>query len=381
MRNILYLVTSTNIGGTERSLLEICRRLDRSRYHPTVVSLKREGPVAPMIRESGVEVLSLGMRESADWLSSLEFGFGVLRLPRLVRGKRFDIAHSFLYRANILARLAAPRCGIAKIVNSVRVTADEESPLMKTLDRHTVHRADRVCFLSEALARTAGERLGIPADHVSILPNSIDTSAAGRALEEAAATARAGFDLSHADLVIATVGRLHRQKGLDTLLEAFRPLALEHPRGHLLLAGEGPERLALEGKARALGIADRVSFIGSVEAPWKVLSAADIFVLPSLYEGMPNALLEAMAASLPVVATTVGAVPEMLENGREGILVPPGEPQALTAALERLAWSADLRSVMGRRGFERVKRDFSPDVTMRKLDELYESLFPGEAGR
>jgi glycosyltransferase involved in cell wall biosynthesis len=380
MRNILYLVTSTNVGGTERSLLEICRRLDRSRFHPTVVSLKREGPVAPMIRDAGVEVLSLGMRESGDWLSSLEFVLGVLRLPRLVRGRPFDIAHSFLYRANILARLAAPRCGITKIINSVRVTADEESPLMKTLDRHTVHRADRVCFLSKALAQDAGERTGIPADRVCILPNAIDTSAAGRALEEAAATARAHFGLSPADLVIATVGRLHRQKGLATLLEAFRDLALEHPRGHLLLAGEGPERLMLEERARALRIAERVSFIGMVEAPWNVLSAADVFVLPSFYEGMPNVILEAMAASLPVVATTVGAVPEMIENGHEGILVPPGDPAALTAALERLAWSADLRSTMGRRGHEKVKRYFSPDVTMRKLHELYESLLPGESG-
>jgi glycosyltransferase involved in cell wall biosynthesis len=374
MRKILYLITGTNVGGTERSLLEICRRLDRNRYHPTVVSLKKEGPVAGHIRELGVDTLSLGMRESADWLSSLELGLGILRLPRMLRGRSFDIAHSFLYRANIFGRLAGPRCGIPKIVNSVRVTAEEESPLMRFLDRRTIHRADRVCVLSRALSADLRERTGLPADRIAVIPNGIDTAAADRALAAAGEAARAGLGLSHADLVVASIGRLHRQKGFDVLLEAFRPLALAHPRGRLIIAGEGPERAALEEKAAALGIAGRVLFTGAVSSPWNVLAAADIFVLPSRYEGMPNALLEAMAAALPVVATGVGAVPEMIEDGRQGFVVPPQDPQAIAAALDRLSWSPDLRKEMGRRGRETAKGSFSPAAAMDRLVALYESL-------
>jgi hypothetical protein len=101
MRKILYLITGTKVGGTERSLLEICRRLDRDRYLPTVVSLKKEGPVGAMIREAGVDVISLNMGESAGLFSTVEFAAGLLHLPRLLRGRSFDILHSFLFRANI----------------------------------------------------------------------------------------------------------------------------------------------------------------------------------------------------------------------------------------------------------------------------------------
>jgi glycosyltransferase involved in cell wall biosynthesis len=245
---------------------------------------------------------------------------------------------------------------------------------MRFLDRRTIHRADRVCVLSKALSADLRERTGLPADRIAVIPNGIDTAAADRALAAAGEAARAGLGLSHADLVVASIGRLHRQKGFDVLLEAFRPLALAHPRGRLIIAGEGPERAALEEKAAALGIAGRVLFTGAVSSPWNVLAAADIFVLPSRYEGMPNALLEAMAAALPVVATGVGAVPEMIEDSRQGFVVPPQDPQAIAAALDRLSWSPDLRKEMGRRGRETAKGSFSPAAAMDRLVALYESL-------
>jgi glycosyltransferase involved in cell wall biosynthesis len=374
MIRILYLITGTNVGGTERTLFEICRRLDGRRHAPTVVSLKKEGPLAAAIREQGTEVLSLGMREEADWLSSLEFGFGLLRLPRLLKGRTFDILHSFLYRANIFGRIAAARCGIGKVVNSVRVTSEEESLLMRRLDVMTLRRADGFCALSPLLARDLRDRLAIPREKITVIPNAVDTAAADSALRLGRQEARASLGLSPADMVFLSLSRLHPQKGLFTLLEAFRPVALTHPRGRLLVAGEGPEREALEERARELGIGPQVTFPGPVSSPWPLLAAADVFVLPSLYEGMPNALLEAMAASLPVVATSVGAVTEMVDDGEEGIVVPPGDGQALAEALDKLSWSADLRHTMGGRGRRRVEESFRPEVMMEKLGSLYERI-------
>jgi glycosyltransferase involved in cell wall biosynthesis len=374
MRNILYLVTSTNVGGTERSLLEICRRLDRSRYHPVVVSLKKEGPVAPMIRDLGTEVISLGMREEAGVLSAVEFALGLLRLPRLLRGRSFDLLHSFLFRANIFGRLAARRCGIDRTVSSYRGTLEEPKDWMLSLDRATLGRADALCTLSETLAAELRERLRAPPGKITVIPNGIDAPAARKAVEDCAPHARRRLGLSPADIVLAAVGRLHTEKGLPFLLEAFRPFLHEHPRAVLLLAGDGPERERLQEQAEGLRVAARVRFLGTVLSPWEVLAAADIFVLPSVHEGMPNALLEAMAASLPVVATAVGAVPEMVEDGREGFIVPPGDPVALTGALERLAWSADLRKEMGTRARRKAADAYSLDAARGKLEDLYERL-------
>jgi glycosyltransferase involved in cell wall biosynthesis len=320
------------------------------------------------------------MREAADWLSVLEFSFAAFRLPRRLRGQSFDIVHSFLYRANILARFVAPRCGTPKVVNSIRITPDEETPMMRFLDRRTLNRVDRVCVLSEILSRDLQERLAFSPRRIIVIPNSIDVAVCDSALTTEGDRARAKLGLSPADLVVVSVGRLHRQKGFDCLLDAFRPFALEHPRGKLVIAGEGPQRQELEKKSEELRIPDRVLFTGLVPSPWPILAAADIFVLPSLYEGMPNALLEAMAAALPVVATPVGAVPEMITDGEEGLLVPPDDPEALTAALERLAWSPDLRRELGRRARERVERFYAPERTMEKLEALYESLLGEEGG-
>jgi glycosyltransferase involved in cell wall biosynthesis len=374
MRNILYLVTSTNVGGTERSLLEICRRLDRSRYHPVVVSLKKEGPVAPMIRDLDIEVMSLGMRENAGIFSPVEFAAGLLRLPRLLGGRSFDLLHSFLFRANIFGRLAARRCGIARTVSSYRGTLEEPKPWMLSLDRATLGRADALCTLSESLAAEVRERLRAPPERIAVIPNGIDAAAAEKAVADCAPHARQRLGLSPADLVLASVGRLHAEKGLPFLLEAFRTFLHEHPRAVLLLAGDGPEGESLRKQAEALRIAGSVRFLGTLLSPWELLAAADIFVLASVYEGMPNALLEAMAASLPVVATAVGAVPEMVEDGSEGLVVSPGDPAALTAALERLAWSADLRKEMGARGRRKAGQAYSVDKATGKLENLYERL-------
>jgi len=374
MRNILYLVTGTNVGGTERSLLEICRHLDHSRYRPVVVSLKKEGPVAPMIRDLGTEVISLGMREEAGILSAAEFTLGLLRLPRLLRGRSFDLLHSFLFRANIFGRLTARRCGIARTVSSYRGTLEEPKPWMLSLDRVTLKRADALCTLSETLAAELRDRLQAPPEKITIIPNGIDASAARRAVADCAPHARRRLDLSPADMVLVAVGRLHAEKGLSFLLEAFRPFFHQHPRAVLVLAGDGPERERLQKQAEALRVAARVRFLGTVLSPWEVLAAADIFVLPSVHEGMPNALLEAMAASLPVVATAVGAVPEMVEDGRQGLIVPPGDPASLTGAIERLAWSPDLRKEMGVRALQRATDAYSLDTARGKLEDLYEKL-------
>jgi glycosyltransferase involved in cell wall biosynthesis len=154
------------------------------------------------------------------------------------------------------------------------------------------------------------------------------------------------------------------------------------PTARLLLAGDGPERPALEGTVRTLRLGPFVRFLGTLDDPWPLLAAADIFALPSLWEGMPNALLEAMAAGLPAVATAVGAVPEMVDDGREALVVPPGDAGALARALAELAAGPARRRAMGALARQRVEHAYRIEATVAQTERLYDELLapPGRAG-
>jgi glycosyltransferase involved in cell wall biosynthesis len=374
MARVLYLITATGVGGTEIALWQLLRRLDRSRWEPTVVSLKPPGAVAGRIRDLGIEVLSPGIGDETGALAAVELFLAARRLPRLLGGRQFDLIHSFLYRANFLARLAAPRLGRPPLINAVRVTAEEERPWMRRVDRWSSSRVTCFLALSPALAEDLGRRLGLPAGRVRSIANGVDLAEADRALAAARPEARRQLGLFPPDVAIAWIGRLHRQKGLVHLLGAFHTLLQTHPTARLLLAGDGPDRPALEAAVEALRLAPFVRFLGPQAGPWALLAGADIFVLPSLWEGMPNALLEAMAAGLPSVATAVGAVPEMVADGREAILVPPGDAGALARALAELAGSPARRHEMGARARRRLEETYRIEATVEQTERLYDEL-------
>ena len=382
MARVLYLITSSGVGGAELALWQLLRRLDRSRWEPTVVSLKPPGEIAARIGSLGVEVLSPGVGDETGVLAALELFVEARRLPRLLGGRRFDIVHSLLFRANLLARLAVARLGRPPLINAIRVTPEEEGPWMRRVDRLTSRRVTCYLALSGNLAAKLEARLSLPAGRVRAIANGVDLVEADLALAAARPTARRQFGIFPPEIAIACVGRLHPQKGLVHLLGAFHALLKLHPTARLLLAGDGPDRPALEGTVRTLRLGPFVRFLGTLAAPWPLLAAADMFVLPSLWEGMPNALLEAMAAGLPCVATAVGAVPEMVVDGREALVVPPGDVGALARALAELAASPARRREMGAHARQRVETAFRIEATVAQTERLYDELLarPGPAG-
>jgi starch synthase (maltosyl-transferring) len=170
------------------------------------------------------------------------------------------------------------------------------------------------------------------------------------------------------------VGRLDRQKGLPFLLEAWAPVAARYRGVHLLLVGEGPERGALETQIARLGLAASVHLSGWREEIPELLRAADCFVLPSLWEGMPNVVLEAMAAGLPVIATRVEGTAEVIQAGETGWLVAPGAPGALTAAMEQFLDDPIAARSMGERGQRRVRAEYTWEQMVRRYEWLYEGI-------
>jgi len=378
MARVLHLVTSSGVGGTELFLWQLLRRLDRRRFDPVVVSLKPPGEAARRIRELGVEVLSPGVGDERGAWGAFELLLAARSLPRLLGGRPVDLVHSFLFRAHIAGRLAARRLGARALVNSYRSGVEGHERRHLQADRWTARRVTRFHLQSAGLAAELAARLGISPARCVVIPNGIDLEEADAALAAARPGAREHLGLSRADRAILYLGRLHAEKGVAHLLSAFHLLLAEHPTARLVVAGEGPERHALEQAVEALRLRPFVRFAGAAASPWPLLAGADVLALPSLWEGMPNALLEAMAAGVPAVATHVGAVPEMVEDGREALLVPAADPRALAAALARLVGDPARARALGEAGRRRVEERFRIEETVAGIERLYTDLL-GEA--
>jgi glycosyltransferase involved in cell wall biosynthesis len=241
----------------------------------------------------------------------------------------------------------------------------------------TLHALDRAVAVSSATKADWVRRARVSPARVVVIPNGIAPSSFERPSDLAAARRRLGLPTDRRT-VIAAVGRLAPQKGYNFLLEAVALLSRDYPELTVALAGEGPSQQELTEQSRMLGIADRVHFLGFQPDVRPVLQAADVFALPSLWEAMPYALLEAMASALPVVGTEVAGVPEVIIPGETGFLVPPRDSQGFAAALRPLLDSPSLRERMGKAGRERVASHFSlTDMRRRTLDLYRELLVPG----
>jgi sugar transferase (PEP-CTERM/EpsH1 system associated) len=358
---IVYLITELDTGGAQKVLLQLLSRLDRRRFSPSVVCLYNgDKAVAQEIRSLGIHVADLGMatkwRVDAFW-----------RFLRLLRAERPAILHTHLFHANIPGRVVGRLTGVP-IVISTEHSMGTESGWRYRLNRLTHPLADRVVCVSQQIAGFFTQRVGIPEAKVVVIPNGIDPERFRHLPDKR--VARAGLGLPAGGALIGTVARLHPVKNLPVLLEAVAML----PEVSLVVVGDGPERTRLVRLAVELGLQQRVQFVGQQRdvLPW--LAACDLFALPSESEGLSMAILEAMAAALPVVATRVGGTPELVMDQVTGRLVPSGDPRPLAQAIGSLVGDPGLRHKMGRAGAERVAAVFSLDRMVGDTVCLYNRL-------
>ena len=377
---VLILTVGSGMGGAERLIRMTAPRLQAAGYDVTVATLKEErGAIAADLREAGVPFVSFGGRWKYDPRP-------VLRLRRALVAGRFDILHAHLFLANVAARAAGRAAGVPVIITSHHDTDVWMRAPHRLVERVTSGWSDLVVTCSEAVRRYAIERHRLSAARVRTLRNAIEVPMALPGAEARAAVRRdlgAGAD----EILIATLGRLDEpKKGLATFLEAAARVAAAEPRARFCLVGEGPARTALERRARELRLEGRLSLAGERRDVFQILSGVDVFVQPSLWEGFGLTVIEAMAAARPVVASRVGGVPEVLRDGIDGLLVPPGDPHALAQAILRLARDPDLAARLGAAGRARACSEFGIDglveATMRIYDELLEARRPrGAAAR
>ena len=365
---IAFCITELETGGAERCLVELATRLDRRRFEPVVYCL---GPrpagnpttLADKLEAAGITVHCFGARRVA----ALPTLFS--RLRRRMKQDAPHIVQTFLFHANVLGALAARRAGVKRVVTGIRV-AEKSATWHRVLARWGDRWVDRHVCVSQSVRDFSSARGCLPIDKLVVIPNGVDVARFARA--KPASSASLGRTGNRR--LIACLGRLDPQKGVAWLLEAMPRVFVEVPGLELVLVGDGPLRGRLETLAAQLGIADRVLFAGYRDDVPEILAASELVVLASRWEGMPNAVLEAMASGRPVVATDVGGLSEMVEDGISGFLAPAGDPPALARAIIRLADDRMLRERMGETARCWALERFSEQQMHSKYCQLYEDM-------
>jgi glycosyltransferase involved in cell wall biosynthesis len=365
---IAFCITDLDVGGAERTLVELVTRVDRNRIDPVVYCLKPqpeadEASCLPRLREAGVVVHFLNARRSWRLLSVIR------RLRRLLADQGPDLIQTFMFHANLVGRIAARRAGVRRVVSGIRV-AERHCRWHLWADRLTTGLVDRHVCVSQAVARFSADRGGLPAARLVVIPNGIDAGA--YPADRPAALDSCGVGAGRR--LVTYVGRLDRQKGVRWLVGAA-PRWLNRLRDcDLLLVGKGPDRAALELLCEQRGISKRVRFAGWRGDVPAILAASASLVLPSRWEGMPNVVLEAMASRLPVLATDVEGVRELLGDEADPQTVPYGDTEAFVKKLLALMSERELARQLGRKNRLRVETEFTLDRMVGAYQDLWESL-------
>jgi glycosyltransferase involved in cell wall biosynthesis len=365
-RTVVHFSDSDAFGGTERALLQLLAGLDRERWRPVLFH-----PDLPGASELASEASALGVTTRAI-AAPATAAQGVASLPGLalaLRRERVAVFHahqtwSLSCRYGIVAAaLARVRARVASAQLFV------EMPRLRGIDiQHAVisRALHRHIAVSRHVAWRLHDRFDVPGERIAVIPNAV--TLAPRAPRDAALRARVLLG-QRAPLVL-TVARLDAQKGVAYLLDA----AAEVPDAIFVIAGEGPERATLEARATSLGIAHRVRFLGHRRDIPALLAIADLFVLPSLWEGLPLSVLEAMAAGVPVVATRIGGTDELVRDGETGTLAPPENGPALAEAIRAVLYDRERALRMAAAAHALVEREHSATAMVSAVSALYEEL-------
>jgi glycosyltransferase involved in cell wall biosynthesis len=365
-RRILLLVTDLQIGGTPTVVRELAVRLNAP---PGVVvdvaCLAGHGAVVDQLNATGIRTFPLGACRATD--------FRIFpRLARLIAENQYDTVFSFLVHANAAAAIVAPFCRDVRFLQSIQTTQPEPRWHWR-VQSMVQYAADRIVVPSPSVAAVAGKWADIPLESIVVIPNAIEmkdfsfcgTGAPPVQILKHGRGARATVDQP---IPIGFIGRLDPIKRIPDLIEAMRLVKLPL---HLHLFGEGAERKNIELMIRRLDLSRTVTLHGEIARPQEALKQIELLVLPSVVEGFGLVLIEAMAAGIPVVATDVPGIRDVVRNEQTGLLVPPYSPPPLGEAIERVLRDDSLRQRLIERGRRDVKR-FTWEVALPQYRSLLE---------
>jgi glycosyltransferase involved in cell wall biosynthesis len=370
------LEAGSGYGGAEKVAFELATRLDSARFASYLCTIRAssgslsDARDARLLADRGVQVLSLG--QPGDMLLTPR---GWARLYAAMARESIDIVHAHMPRASVPASLLARAARVPVVVSHEHGSALHGKRLRPFLDRHVVARMSTVMVaVSEWDRRNLIANEGIPAPVIRVIANGVP-SATMKASAPSPGDARPEIPL------IGAVGRLYPEKGHRFLVQA---VALLRDRGRpvrCVILGDGPEKAPLQALIDELGLAGSVELLGWREDVGRIVGELDVAVLPSVREGSPLAALEYMAAAAPIVASRVGGMPELIEEGVHGLLVAPGDPGALASAIWRLLDDPTLALRLGRAASARRGAEFGVERLVERVEALYEELLAGDRER
>jgi glycosyltransferase involved in cell wall biosynthesis len=372
IRVVELLATGTS-GGAQEHLYNLVTRIDRARYDVSVLSLSG-GPGVRRLERTGVSVCVLDEMTDEEAIAAVASHLAAVDA---------DVVHNHMYRAEVVGTQAAwalavsgrHRPFVVGTVHSSRIRSEEDRDLLRRL----TPRMDHLIAVSRAIVRKLEDegRVGAP---ISLIYNGVDLA---RYTEQAACpTLLAEYGIPEGAPIVGVIARLEPEKGHPTLLEAWPAVLAAVPNAHLLVVGEGSQRELLEAQASSLGLLDgrgsSVTFTGRRDDVPAVTAALDVAVLPSYREAQGLSILEAMALSRPVVASAVGGIPEMIDDGRTGLLVRSRDPGALAMAIARLLRNETFAARIGAAGHDLVHERFCVEQMVRANETIYDDAVADE---
>jgi len=370
---VVELLATGSSGGAQEHLYNLVTRLDRARYDVSVLSLSG-GPGVRRLERTGASVCVLDDMTDEEAVAAVAAHLAAVDA---------DVVHNHMYRAEVVGTQAAwalaasgrRRPFVVGTVHSSRIRSEEDRDLVRRL----TPRMDHLIAVSRAIVRKLEDegRVGAP---ISLIYNGVDLA---RYSEQAACpTLLSEYQIPAGAPIVGVIARLEAEKGHPTLLEAWPAVLGAAPDAHLLVVGEGSQRELLEAQASSLGLlngkSSSITFTGRRDDVPAVTAALDVAVLPSYREAQGLSILEAMALSRPVVASAVGGIPEMIDDGRTGLLVPPRDAGALAAAIVRLLQDAEFAERIGRAGHDLVHERFCVEQMVRAVETIYDEAVAEE---
>lgn len=370
--NVFQLVEGFGLGGAEKKLLELVKRMDRKRFRTVICSLGLEGSSGNIsedferLKEYGIEVFEIPRKHRID----IDL---INKLLHIIKSRRIDVIMTTLYYADIMGALTGKLGGVKAVFFWETISSPEWLVPRRLISyRAAAKLCDKIVSVSKRTADFLIEDRKIHPDKIEIIPYGVDLKKYSNGNDN---KIRKKLNIKAKEKIIGMVGRLVTQKGHVYLIDAAEETVKKHPDVKFLIIGEGELRADLEKRVKNSNLENNFIFLGSRDDVPDLLKAIDIFTLPSLFEGLPNVILEAMASAKPIVATSVDGTKEAVKNGETGILVPPKDPQKLSEALCELLDNPQRALDYGKKSRRRVEKYFSLEQQVKSFENLYEHYF------
>jgi glycosyltransferase involved in cell wall biosynthesis len=378
MDKVLHLRSSSGLHGPEKQMLQLAKHMRGEGFQLEMLILyRREGAgplIHPLIEDARNHGLKAEQLEGKAKLSPRDVSYIVQRL----KGERFSLIHTHDYKANILGGMAAKLAGVKSVATMhLHTETTYRLRLYRIIDLLALRFFPKVIAVSESL-RQYLVAAGLSPQKVVTIHNAVDLEVFTSDVSLHNNTAlRNRLGIGSDQHIVSIIGRLTSQKGHRYFLESAKRTLQVFPETRFLIVGDGPLREDLEGLSLSLGIAQAVRFLGYRQDIATFMSMSDVIAMPSLREGLPYVLLEALALARPVVGTQVGGIPEVVRHGETGLLVPPEDSEGLAEAIIQLLRNPEEAAGLGERGRELVSREFNVEAMVRKIAAVYAEVLSG----